>query len=227
MEEQKLDDKTLVNQPLDEALQKAIFDHKNKELSLYQKIAKAKEMVGIVKKEGKVSFKNTNYNYQRAEDIEMAVRDACQKVGILIYPSGFNVVSDNNNIITTIQCFRVVDVDNGTSIECEMGGQGQDSGDKRIYKAETGAYKYFMKQLFQIPSEGTDPDIIPSEAFTAPKTTETGILNWKDYVPKNGKHAGERLEDIAKNDLNWIKFWANKQSEAQPYCQSCLAELGV
>ena len=84
MEEQQLDDKTLVNQPLDESIQKAIFDHQSKELSLYQKIAKAKEMVGVVKKEGKVSFKNTNYNYQRAEDIEIAVRDACQKVGILI-----------------------------------------------------------------------------------------------------------------------------------------------
>lgn len=227
MEEQQLDDKTLVNQPLDESIQKAIFDHQSKELSLYQKIAKAKEMVGVVKKEGKVSFKNTNYNYQRAEDIEIAVRDACQKVGILIYPSSFSVVSDTNNIITTTQCFRVVDVDSGVSIECEMGGQGQDSGDKRIYKAETGAYKYFMKQLFQIPSEDTDPDAIPSQAFTAPKTTETGALNWKDYVPKNGKHAGERLEDIAKIDMSWIKFWANKQCEAQAFCQACIAELGA
>lgn len=224
--EEQLDERCPADKLSNEDIKQVILEQEQKELSLYQKIAKAKEMVGIVKKEGKVSFKNANYNYQRAEDVEMAVRDACQKVGILIYPNGFKVVSDNNNIITTIQCFRVVDIDTGIGISCEMGGQGQDSGDKRIYKSETGAYKYFMKQLFQIPSEDTDPDIIPSQAFTAPKTTEAGALNWKDYVPKNGKHIGERLEEIAKIDMNWIKFWANKQCEAQVFCQACLAELG-
>lgn len=196
-------------------------------LNLWQKIQKVKELVGVVKKEGKVSFKSTNYNYQRAEDIELAVRDACQKVGVLILPLTFNVVSDVNNIITTVQQFMVVDIDTGEKVFCQMGGQGQDSGDKRIYKAETGAYKYFMKQLFQIPSEDTDPDIIPSEAFTAPKTTEQGALNWKDFVPKNGKYAGQRLEDIAKKDTNWVKFWANKQCEAQPYCLACKNEMGI
>ena len=227
MGEMEQTDKCVLDAPIGEDIQQAFEElHKN-EVNLYQKLLKAKDLIGIVKKEGKVSFKNTNYNYQRAEDIEIAVREALQKLGLLIIPTEFKVVNDSHNIITTTQTFRVLDADSGEYIDCDMGGQGQDSGDKRIYKAETGAYKYFMKQLFQIPSEGTDPDIIPSEAFTAPKTTDTGTLNWKDYVPKNGKHAGERLEDIAKNDLNWIKFWANKQSEAQPYCQSCLAELGV
>ena len=35
-------------------------------LNLWQKIAKARELVGVVKKDGKVSFKQTNYNYQKA-----------------------------------------------------------------------------------------------------------------------------------------------------------------
>lgn len=202
------------------------FPRPEKPKNIYQKIAMAKELIGVVKKEGKVSFKNTNYNYQRAEDIEMAVREACQQVGLVIIPAVFDVISDTNNIITTKQVFNVVDIDSGEYIQCEIGGQGQDSGDKRIYKAETGAYKYFMKQLFQIPSEGDDPDLIPSEAFTTPKTTSTGNLNWKDFVPKSGKYAGKRLEDVAKTDKNWIKFWAGRASEVQPYCVAALKELG-
>lgn len=197
-------------------------------MSLVQKLNAVRELVGVVKKDGKVAFKSTNYNYQRAEDIELAVREACIEVGVLVLPINIQWINDNGNIVTVDITYRFINAENKDDyIDCHMLGMGQDSGDKRIYKAETGAFKYLLKQSFQIPSEDSDPDLIPSQAYTVPKTTSDGKLNWKDFVPKNGKYAGQRLEDIAqtKEGLGYIKWASTKAGEFQPFCLEALKEL--
>lgn len=195
-------------------------------LNLFQKISKAKDAVGVVKKNGKVEFKSTKYNYQTAEDIDLACRDAFQEVGIIVVPTNFELVSDEGGITTIIQTYKVIDVDTGEFILVQMGGMGQDSGDKRIYKAETGAYKYLLKQLLQIPSQDTDPDKIPSAAWENPTTNaQTGKLNWKDYVFKTGQHTGKTLAEVVKNNIGSVRWYAGKQGEHQPYCQAALEEL--
>lgn len=196
-----------------------------KAINLWQKISKAKDTVGVVKKNGKVEFKSTKYNYQTAEDIDIACREAFQEVGIVVVPLDFEVIADKDGIITIIQTFGVIDIDSGFYIKVKMGGMGQDSGDKRIYKAETGAYKYLLKQLLQIPSQD-DPDAIPSGAWEKKEPTKDGSINWREYVITfNGKHKGESLEQIAKTDMQYIGWLAGKQGEAQPYCQACVKEL--
>lgn len=205
-------------------------------LNLWQKIAQARELIGVVKKEGKVAFKSTNYNYQRAEDIELAVREALMKVGLVLLPTEFYVEADANNIITTVQTYRLVDTDNGEYVHLAMGGMGQDSGDKRIYKAETGAFKYLLKQLFMIPSEDTDPDLIPSGAWEqeksltkAAKSAESDInINWRDYVMKSGKQAGKSLGQLVdEGNTQYIKFMSTVAGAYQPYCQAAVKELGL
>lgn len=194
-------------------------------VSLWQKISKAKELVGVVQKNGKVEFKSTKYSYQRAEDIDLACRDAFQEVGIIVVPLDFEIISDKDGIVTIIQTFGVIDIQTGAYIKVKMGGMGQDSGDKRIYKAETGAYKYVLKQLLQIPSED-DPDKIPSGAWENPKPTNDGKVNWQDYVIKfGGKHKGKTLGEVAKTDKQYISWAVDKQGEHQPYCQAALEEL--
>lgn len=191
-------------------------------LNIWQKILKAKEVVGVVKKNGKVEFKSTKYNYQTAEDIDIACRDAFIEVGLVVIPSDFEVINDEGGIITIVQTFNVIDSDTGEFLVTKMGGMGQDSGDKRIYKAETGAYKYILKQLLQIPSQDTDPDRVASGVWEQPKQTKEGTLNWQEYVVKTGKHTNKTLGEIAKTDINFIKWYASKQGEHQPYCQACL-----
>lgn len=197
-------------------------------MNVYQKIAKARELVGVVKKDGRVSFKSTNYNYQKAEDIELAVRNACEQVGLIIIPEQFNIVADTGNIITTIQKFKIIDIDSGAFVITEMGGMGQDSGDKRIYKAETGGFKYLMKQMFQIPADNdTDPDIIPSKAYNNPPIKDDGNVNWRDYVLKTGQYAGLSLDELSQTDAGkkHIIWQAGKAGEQQPYCNACKQEL--
>lgn len=219
-----------------EQIQETIIPAERNPMNIYQKVAKARELIGVVKKDGKVSFKSTNYNYQRAEDIKLAVRNACEQVGLIIIPEQFNIVSDVGNIITTVQKYKIIDVDSGAFIACEMGGMGQDSGDKRIYKAETGCFKYLMKQVFQIPADNdTDPDIIPSAGYKNPPInkasdgTVQGNVNWKDYVMKSGKFAGKALSDIVKDDegKKHIAWQATRIGEHQPYCVAAKKELGL
>lgn len=196
-------------------------------INLWQKISKAKDLVGVVQKNGRVEFKNTKYSYQRAEDIDLACRDAFQEVGIIVIPVEFDIISDKDGIITIIQTFCVIDTETGAYVKVKMGGMGQDSGDKRIYKAETGAYKYILKQLLQIPSED-DPDKIPSGAWDKPKPTAEGKVNWRDYVIKLGsKHKGKTLAQIAETDKQYIAWAVSKQGEHQPYCQAAVEELGL
>ena len=57
--------------------------------NIYQKILEAKKLVGVVKKDGRVEFKQTKYNYQKAEDIDLAVRDAFEQVGLIVIPVKF------------------------------------------------------------------------------------------------------------------------------------------
>ena len=179
--------------------------------SIWSKLLRAKELVGVVKKDGKVAFKNTNYNYQKAEDIDIAVRNAFAEVGLIVIPCGFEVIRDEGSIVTVVQTYRIVD---------------SDSGDKRIYKAETGAFKYLMKQLLQIPAQETDPDNFPSEAVEKP-VLPNGNIDWRNYVLPVGlkKHAGKTLEAVANEDMNYIKYFATKQGSHQPYFQAALGEL--
>ena len=194
-------------------------------LNLWQKINKAKELVGVVKKNGRVEFNNTKYNYQTAEDIDMACRDAFMDAGLVVLPAEFEVISDLNGIITTIQTYKVIDIDTGAFEIVAMGGMGQDAGDKRIYKAETGAYKYLLKQLLQIPSEDTDPDKIPTGAWDNPKPKSDGTVEWQNYVFKTGTLAGKTLGEAIKTNLGAIRWYAGKQGESQPYCQAALESL--
>jgi hypothetical protein len=60
-------------------------------------------------------------------------------------------------IVTADMILTVLDGDTGEAWECKWLGCGQDAGDKGIYKALTGGYKYFLLQLFMIPT-GDDPE---------------------------------------------------------------------
>ena len=53
--------------------------------------------------------------------------------------------------------YKFVDIDNGSMIEWTACGSWNDTGDKWVYKALTGAVKYIFMKTFQI-STGDDPE---------------------------------------------------------------------
>lgn len=82
--------------------------------------------------------------------------------GILILPS---VESSRSNflphgVLTKVEVvYEIVDTDTGYSFEKRGIGHGFDKqGDRAIYKATTGAAKYFLAGLLSIPFVGRDPE---------------------------------------------------------------------
>jgi len=129
------------------------------ELNIFQKITKVMEDVNYLKKDGNVSFKAVNYNYLSEQKTTTAVRKAMIEHGLIMYPKFVQNLENSNEFLDEIiVTYRLVNIENpDESIEIQTKGSGQDAGDKRTYKALTGAFKYAQRQLYMIPT-GDDPD---------------------------------------------------------------------
>ena len=64
----------------------------------------------------------------------------------------------NTEYIATVKVkFTFIDGDSGEELSIHSVGEGQDAGDKAVYKAITGAQKYALMKAFMIPT-GDDPE---------------------------------------------------------------------
>jgi hypothetical protein len=66
-------------------------------------------------------------------------------------------ISDKMNLVSIVVRMQYIDPETGEREEYLSRGDGADSGDKGLYKAETGAYKYHIANNFHI-SEDNDPE---------------------------------------------------------------------
>lgn len=129
-----------------------------------KKILQVMQKVQYLKKDGKVDAEKfgIKYNYLSEAKITDNIRTACINAGLIIFPAVCEPLPSNDTFQRVKVGYRILDVDSGDSFYCEMLGLGQDKGDKSIYKALTGAYKYMQRQVFAIPT-GDDPDKVCSE----------------------------------------------------------------
>ena len=65
--------------------------------------------------------------------------------------------------------FELIDIDTGYGEISSSAGDGVDSGDKAIYKAQTGAYKYFVANNFLVTT-GQDSEFSSADEIDKPKT---------------------------------------------------------
>jgi len=105
------------------------------------------------------------YKYATESDVAEKVREALSEQNVIMLP---DIVehstrehknrSGNSEYIATVKVkFTFLDGDSGESLEIHSVGEGQDTGDKAIYKALTGAQKYALMKAFMIPT-GDDPE---------------------------------------------------------------------
>jgi hypothetical protein len=128
---------------------------------LVTKLIAAIQEIQLIPKRGVNSF--SNYSYATAEDIIQAVRGPLSRNGLLVFSSLRDRTSET---ITTAQgkpafreriTLRFVITDGESELHFDAPGEGQDTGDKGIYKALTGATKYALRSLLQLPI-GDDPE---------------------------------------------------------------------
>jgi hypothetical protein len=154
------------------------------------KIAKVMGQIEYLKKDGRVEFGVTKYNYLSEAKITQQIREKTLEVGLVIIPTECKVIELPNQSEAVEMEYAIIDIESGEDIKVRIAGKGQDKGDKSMYKAMTGAYKYMQRQTFAIPT-GDDPDKISSDEM------EEEIK--KDNTKKNeeAKHLAEfnKLEE--------------------------------
>ena len=158
--------------------------------------------IEYMQKDGKVEFNKTKYNYLSAEKIVENVRKEMIKQKLIIYPCDCytdNFDGSEKDITIT---YKIVAIEDGSSIDVQVAGGGHDSTDKKTYKALTGAYKYALRQTFMIETGDNDPDKTPSGKPTKP-TSDAQLK--KDLMKK---HNGDAKK--AEAEYLEIKFEEDK-----------------
>lgn len=138
--------------------------------TLARKLHAVMQALGAIEKRGQ--NKSQGYDYMMAEDVLAEVRQEFIKQGLVLLPActGQGVVegqtrNGGTNYLTSADMeYTIMDVETGEKVTLPWKGLGQDSGEKGLYKAYTGAIKYFLRNLLLIP-QGDDPE----SDGTAPK----------------------------------------------------------
>lgn len=132
------------------------------------KILAVMKDMGRVGKDGYNTFQK--YKYVSEDGIIEAIRDKIMAQGLVAVPNQISSIcqahvspdKEGRDKITfmTEVCteYTIIDTESGDSLAVKFFGQGTDSGDKGVYKATTGANKYFLMKTFMIPT-GDDPEV--------------------------------------------------------------------
>lgn len=119
-------------------------------------------------------------------------------------------VGEKQNMIIAKFEFEIIDRETGEREVYQAFGSGADTGDKGLYKAYTGAIKYFLANNFLV-AEGNDPE-----------NDEEEIRNLKPaYIPP------ERREEIREAITNQDEPATEEQIEAIALGIETLQEAGI
>lgn len=161
---------------------------------LVAKLAKVMGAMDWVKKRGRNSF--FNYDYATESDIMEAIREKLAEVSVFVTTSVEDMqfretpkkTRDGSPVhlvfVRTKHTFH--DGETGESLEAFGYGSGEDSGDKAVYKAITGAMKYFASKNF-LMSTGDDPEKDSEEG--KPAVEAQPAQDYRPAQPTNGNHA--------------------------------------
>ena len=136
--------------------------------------------VSYIQKDKRNAFHG--YNYASEYAIKDRMHEAFVQHGIMFTLSckevrNENIVTDKGKSetrTTAMFAYALIDIESGESLEGTFFGSGQDSADKSLYKAVTGAIKYILTSTFLIATgddpedDGTPAHLAKPEAKTAP-----------------------------------------------------------
>ena len=177
-----------------------------KTTGIYAKLAAAVGEVDRIAKDGtNAHFK---YKYTSAEEVYRVVRAPLLKHGLVVIPQATGYEQDGQ--IGTVRLhLRIVDTETGESIEAQWYGEGQDKGDKAVFKAITGGMKTWLRALFLLPADD-DPEADPqtdkkpakqpsqmprlAKLIEASDLTQPQVAQIKAWIKPNGKILQPRVK---------------------------------
>lgn len=140
------------------------------------KILKVMEAVKSVAKDGFNSFHK--YKYVTDASIVVEIRKQLIKNNLICIPTqeSCTLVGD---LTTLLVKYTLIDIDSGETLITQVYGYGQDKGDKGIYKAATGAEKYFLLKTFLLPTDD-DPE---NEREPKKRVTKEELATFEASMP--------------------------------------------
>jgi hypothetical protein len=155
------------------------------EAGLFRKIAEVMGEVGYVEKRGRNTFHN--YDYVTEADLVDAVRGKLAERKVALIPSVESIAErtyqakGKESVVTTVTvAFTFLDGETGATFKASWSGQGDDTADKGLYKAYTGALKYFLMKTFLVPT-GDDPE---SDSKTDERAADRTISDASSFRPR-------------------------------------------
>lgn len=190
------------------------------EKTLVKKLVKVMQQVQYIQKRGHNKFHN--YTYATEADVAEKVREVLAENNVIMIPNmlSHEVMEKTNRqgnleyIVTVNMEFTFMDGDSGEIITYHMSGQGQDAGDKGIYKAVTGAQKYALMKAFMIPT-GDDPEADESvdERNNAKEEPKHEATNQQTKKATNKLPSLRAKWKTIAGDLVGFDDWYKKQAE--------------
>lgn len=201
---------------------------------LFKKISLALGEVKRIPKNGYNSF--FKYKYSQEGDILDGIRPILSEVGLMIWttikkderkPVAYFSKGSEQGLKTVTKVdieFVIGCADTGETLSSIYSGEGEDEGDKGLYKAYTGATKYFLTKNFLISSGDILQDDAPSDpeadtqraydkrqnSYNSPKQRQKQENNEqarKEYEAE--QQAAETLKNEAKE--LWVKLAGNEE----------------
>ena len=129
------------------------------------------------------------YAYATESDLTESIRPILLESGLAFFSTVLDQSREGEFTKVKME-FTLADVDTGETLKSVYWGEGQDKGDKGLYKAYTGATKYFLMKTFLIPT-GDDPEA----------DTTVDERNHKESKPKQEKLASDKQLNLITNLL--------------------------
>lgn len=162
--------------------------------TLVQRLYAIMSEVGSVAKAGE--NQHFKYKYVKEADVTEHMRELLCKHGVLLMPSigHAGAAEGMENVVQVMIHYTFINVDDqNDKMTITFYGDGQDKGDKGIFKAITGAHKYMFLKTFQI---GTDDD------------PENDSHERPAQPPRKYRYSLARIRELCPDDKERATLWA-------------------
>lgn len=174
-------------------------------MSIYSKILQVMKEVEKVPKNGYNQFHK--YYYATESDLTESIRPILIDAGLAFFATVLDQSREGEFTKVKME-FTLADTETGETLKSIFWGEGQDKGDKGLYKAYTGATKYFLMKTFLIPT-GDDPECDSSvdERNHQKLATDKQLDLITNLLKKNvnKKHSFDYLYQALKKKMNTEK----------------------
>lgn len=189
--------------------------NQHEQLNLVQKIAQVQAgLPPEIKKEGYNA--KQGFHYVTEAQVKKLVRNPLAVLGVIIVPK-YEVTNEWTETTKKGSQMHYASVqgtfelrDGNESIIGSMPGTGMDMSDKAIYKAETGAQKNYLMQLFMI-STGDDPERDDSIQQNGNRSSNSNGYRNNNYRSNNQNYQSNNRYQ-SRNSNNQNRNYQNQSS---------------